>query len=206
MTDKNKDVELLPCPFCSSTNIKKYNQGDTVCLNCLASVENEYWNTRHLVPLDEKEVAEALGESQPETMVGRIDWHYFARVVCAKFGHHPVSREHQCNHDWAWSNNMGMYFCTKCSAQSYVGKEFAHGASDAVEATSGKKDISLKEVTAYECGYEAGKKAVSREAIEQVIRYSAFTGGLNLSGENYIIVFPSRLSHAIYALINGEKQ
>lgn len=69
MSDLQKRVELLPCPFCGSTNINDtivsdaYNEDNpysrAVCPDCAASAgegerQREAWNTRAVTEREEK--------------------------------------------------------------------------------------------------------------------------------------------------------
>lgn len=46
-----------------------------------------------------------------------------------------------CDHEWIWSNNMGLYFCNKCNRTTYLGKNVSYSAESSKPHDSTKDPI-----------------------------------------------------------------
>lgn len=65
--------------------------------------------------------------------------------------HPPSSGLPSCEHDWAWSNKMGFYFCKNCNVASYLGKQVSNSAENA-KPTPSSGLLPLKADTFIEFG------------------------------------------------------
>jgi hypothetical protein len=54
---------------------------------------------------------------------------------CSKSLRHPHREGKPCEHVWVWSNNAGMYLCSKCNEWSYLNKHFKQLCKDKAQPT-----------------------------------------------------------------------
>ena len=58
-------------------------------------------------------------------------------------------KKHECEHDWAWSNNGGKYYCQKCNESSYLGNHSNFQVatdSNPVKQPPKERKVSLEEI------------------------------------------------------------